>query len=137
MNVTSIDVASLIASRVLRRRLPPAASAASSAASSAAAALPPAVVMKADIEGGEFSVVSRLLALGVLCQLSAAVIEYHGEQNPTEPRVVAADEGGGRAGPIRHERRVHGERGGRRLRRRLGAPLGARPGVLRLANLAT
>ena len=60
----------------------PAASAASSAASSAAAALPPAVVMKADIEGGEFSVVSRLLALGVLCQLSAAVIEYHGEQNP-------------------------------------------------------
>ena len=38
--------------------------------------------MKMDIESGEFAVLPRLVSLGVLCRLDAALIEYHAEQNP-------------------------------------------------------
>ena len=48
----------------------------------------PSVVMKMDIEGSEFRVLSRLLSSGVLCDLSAAAIEWHDERyKGTPPRI--------------------------------------------------
>ena len=40
----------------------------------------PSVVMKMDIEGSEFRVLSRLLSSGVLCDLDAAAVEWHDER---------------------------------------------------------
>ena len=31
---------------------------------------------------GEFMLLSRMLSLGVLCRMDAAVVEFHAEQNP-------------------------------------------------------
>lgn len=86
-NVSTIDLTELIRSRVFTRRIGPKAAeegASSSSFSSSAWASHrrPAVVMKMDIESAEFAVLPRLLSLGVLCKLDAALIEYHAEQNP-------------------------------------------------------
>lgn len=40
----------------------------------------PSTVMKMDIEGSEFAVLSRMLALGALCRLDAIAIEWHDER---------------------------------------------------------
>ena len=40
----------------------------------------PSIVMKMDIEGSEFAVLSRMLSSGVLCALDAAAVEWHDER---------------------------------------------------------
>jgi FkbM family methyltransferase len=42
---------------------------------------PPVTIVKMDVEGEEYRLLSKLLALGVLCQLSFVLVEYHGN-NP-------------------------------------------------------
>lgn len=88
---------------------------AASASSASASQLPPAVVMKMDIESGEFAVLPRLLSLGVLCKLDAALIEYHAEQK--EPCVAATDDGPRRAAALQGQRPIPDQPRGRRLQR--------------------
>ena len=65
----TLDVARLLQQRVLPRRLP----------ASTGDAKRPAVIIKMDIEGSEFSVLSRLLALGLLCSIDYLGVEFHDE----------------------------------------------------------
>lgn len=69
----TIDIAGLIQRDVLRRRLPP------ESRGEAHALRRPSVVLKMDIEGSEFALISRLLALGLLCQLDFVGVEFHDE----------------------------------------------------------
>jgi len=73
--VRTVDLASFIATEILPRRLPPAES-----VGRGAAGFRPSVVLKADIEGAEFGMLSRLLEYGVLCQLQTAAVEFHDER---------------------------------------------------------
>ena len=41
---------------------------------------PKTVVMKMDIEGEEFAILSRLMARGTLCRLTAVAAEFHDER---------------------------------------------------------
>jgi hypothetical protein len=50
----------------------------------------PSIVMKMDIEGSEFGVLSRLLSTGVLCRLDAAAIEWHDERKKGTRPIHAA-----------------------------------------------
>ena len=48
------------------------------AVAAASTGAPPLVLVKMDVEGAEYALVSRLLARGVLCQLTVVLVEYHG-----------------------------------------------------------
>ena len=78
----AIDLAAFIQTTVLGRRMPPPAPPRmlAEAETDDEGVLTPSVVMKMDIEGSEFSVVSKLLSTGVLCSLDAAVVEWHDER---------------------------------------------------------
>lgn len=72
VKVTTVDLAHLIATRVLSRELP---------SRPAGSTQPPSVILKIDAEGAEFSLLSRMLSMGVLCRIDFATIEYHDERN--------------------------------------------------------
>ena len=48
----------------------------------------PTVIMKMDIEGAEFDVATRLLALGVLCRLRVLLVEFHAQPKKLSARGV-------------------------------------------------
>lgn len=76
--VLTLDIARLLQARIVPRRLPTTAPVASAPAGPSRR--PPAVVVKMDIEGAEFSILSRMLFLGVLCQgVDFLGVEYHDE----------------------------------------------------------
>ena len=84
VEVAMVDLAQLLKQALSRRtprqgrrlplsQLPPA----QETVIGASADLRPAVVMKLDVEGAEFEILSRLLATGTLCELDAIFIEFH------------------------------------------------------------
>ena len=86
VTVPTIDLARFIRDRVITRKLSEEQAAPRTAPgdrdpnSEPDGPLPPSLIMKMDIEGAEFGVLSRMLTLGILCQLSAIAIEFHDER---------------------------------------------------------
>ena len=76
--VPTLDIARLLRDIVLARKLP--TERGNAGGHLKAPERPPAVVVKMDVEGSEFSLLSRLLFLGVMCQLDYLGVEYHDEK---------------------------------------------------------
>ena len=78
VSVPTVDLARLLTRVVFPRRRPPGCSSGPSGQGS--------VVMKVDIEGGEYEVLPHLLARGALCKLNLVYAEFH--EQPYAPAPV-------------------------------------------------
>lgn len=101
MTVQALDLAAWVQRVVLSRKVPPPPAAITRGLGGEASLVQAnglgeglsargSVVMKMDIEGSEFSVLSRMLTSGVLCSLDAAAIEWHDERTKGTRPIHAA-----------------------------------------------
>jgi hypothetical protein len=79
VSVQAVNLAQFIKQEVGQRVIPPPAD------NDEDDQLPPTVLMKLDIEGGEFTVLPHLLTQGALCNIvDVAFVEFHGRFLPSD-----------------------------------------------------